>query len=43
MEENVGTAIDPVCFNALKVALNKLPEKYIKDIGMSEVPASPML
>lgn len=43
MEESVGTAIDPVCFNALKVALNKLPEKYIKDIGMSEVPASPML
>lgn len=43
MEESVGTAIDPVCFNALKVALNTLPEKYIKNIGMSEVPASPIL
>ncbi len=43
MEENVGTAIDPLCFNALKAALSKLPEKYMKDIGMSGVPASPML
>ncbi|HDV0903491.1 TPA: HD-GYP domain-containing protein [Vibrio fluvialis] len=43
MEENVGTAIDPLCFNALKAALNKLPDKYMQDIGMGGVPSSPML
>ncbi|WP_456295612.1 HD-GYP domain-containing protein [Vibrio sp. AK197] len=43
MAENVGTAIDPLCFDALKMALSKLPEKYMKDIGMSEVPPSPMI
>jgi len=39
----VGTAIDPLCFNALKAALNKLPDKYMQDIGMGGVPSSPML
>lgn len=43
MSENVGTAIDPACFTALKAALAKLPEHYTETIGKESVPISPHL
>ena len=43
MEESVGTALDPRCFSALKVALTKLPPQYTQQLGADQLPASPII
>ncbi|WP_230389331.1 HD-GYP domain-containing protein [Vibrio nitrifigilis] len=43
MAENVGTAIDETCFNALKQGLKKLPTKYIDNVGKEAIRPSPTL
>ncbi|WP_210396853.1 HD-GYP domain-containing protein [Motiliproteus sediminis] len=43
MAENVGTALDPDCFAALKVALTKLPERYTQELSQQPLPNSPVL
>lgn len=43
MADSVGTALDPRCFDALKVALTKLPPEYTQQLGTDELPDSPII